>query len=164
MKYLNALIFVSLFSNSAFLQEKQFIEEGNRLFNDSNFQGAIEYYTKAIVQNSDPEVFYLMGLTYFNLQRVMDAISDYTMAIKLKPTYVEAYYNRGIAYEFLKKPTQCIEDFTKAIEFNSSNIEAYYHRGLAYSSLKKYEESIDDFSKAIDLEPQRYISYFFRGG
>ena len=46
--------------------------------------------------------YYSRGNVYTNLGRYDKAISDFTKALQIDPSYAMAYYNRGITY-FLKK-------------------------------------------------------------
>lgn len=138
----------------------QKLEEGNKLSDQQNYQGAISKYTESINLNpNDADAYYNRGCNYGKLQNYSQAISDYTQAIKLNPNDVEAYYNRGNAYYYLKNYSQAIEDFTQAIKLNPNVADAYTNRGLAYGMLKNYSQAISDLNQAIKINPNDAKAY-----
>ena len=97
---------------------------------------------------------------YFNQANAKDdlkdykgAIADYTKAIELDPTYVDAYYNRGNAKCRSQDYKGAIVDYSKAIELDPSYTKAYTYisRGVA----KYYSSDTDgaclDWNKAGEL-------------
>ena len=91
------------------------------------------------------------------------AISDFTKAIELNPTYQDAYYNRANSKDELKDYSGAIADYTKAIEINPNYYQAYNNRGMAKSNLKDYYGAISDYTKAIEIDSSSVISYINRG-
>ena len=60
--------------------------------------GAIAAYTQVIrlkLNHVVPGVYNNRGLAKDKLKRYFDAITDYDIAIRLKPDYAYAYINRG---------------------------------------------------------------------
>jgi tetratricopeptide (TPR) repeat protein len=84
-------------------------------------QTAEEYYNKAEKK--------------YELQDYKGAIVEYTKAIQLNPTNVDAYYNRGFTKYNLDDFKGAIEDYTKAITLNPIFNSAYYSRGVAKANL-----------------------------
>ncbi|MEH1838292.1 MAG: tetratricopeptide repeat protein [Nostoc sp.] len=91
------------------------------------------------------------------------ASEDYTQAIKIAPTNINAYIKRGHARHFLKDYQAAIKDYTQAIKIAPTNVTAYIKRGDAQYSLKKYQAAIDDYTKAIHLSPDSAGAYKSRG-
>ena len=63
-------------------------------------------FTAGFAQAQRPSLkayaYYKRGVTYDDKAYYYKAISDFTKAIQIDPSYAMAYYNRGITY-FLKK-------------------------------------------------------------
>ena len=83
----------------------------------------------------------------------IDAINDYSYAIKKNHEYPQAFMERGIRYSKIGKYRESIIDLTTAIQKKN---ELYYprcflERGKTYLRLKKYKEAKSDFSKMYRL-------------
>lgn len=90
-------------------------EEGNRFFDQNNYQAAISKYNEAINLNPNYAFAYNnRGLAYAKIQNYQQAISDYTQAINLNPNHARAYFGRGLVHEALGNQVQAAADFAKA--------------------------------------------------
>ena len=92
---------------------------------------AIQKATTAIEQNPrDAKAYWDRGREYVNLH-IRDygrAIQDYTMAVKLDPTYIQAYNFRASAYRYQDQYKLAIKDYNTVLELEPKN-------GLALSAL-----------------------------
>ena len=61
------------------------------------------------------------------------AISEASLAIKLKPNYWEAYSLRGIACARKQEFDKAIADLSEAIRLNPTNVDGYKNRAMAYA-------------------------------
>jgi serine/threonine protein kinase len=103
------------------------------------------------------------GMSYAHLRRYEDAVSDYTNAIRLAPTFAGAYSNRGLAYEMLKRYPEALADFTEAITLDPAYMKAHYNRGHVYETLERYDDALVDYGTAIRIEPTNADSWYNRG-
>jgi tetratricopeptide (TPR) repeat protein len=112
----------------------------------------------------DAEFYYKKGLKNNVLNRYVEAVDDYTRAIRLNPSYLDAYLQRGtLRYKILKRYEDALTDFDKAIEIDPGCPGAYLHRGIVKCHLLKFPEALGDFDKAIELDPNEERAYFNRG-
>ncbi|PCJ87764.1 MAG: hypothetical protein COA57_04205 [Flavobacteriales bacterium] len=81
----------------------------------------------------------------------IEAILDYTKAIKLNKNHANAYYNRALAYYKSGNNKISLEDFNKAIELSPKDDEARYNRGLVKLDLNDITGAVNDFTRAIEL-------------
>jgi tetratricopeptide (TPR) repeat protein len=126
----------------------------------SDFQGAIEDFTKAIELNPNYAVSYNnRGSVYSAKGDLKRAIKDYDKAIELNPNYVDAYNNRGKAYDDAGNYDQAIKDINKSIEMNPAFANAYNNRGMFYSAKGHLDNAIKDYDKAIELNPYYAEAY-----
>ena len=107
-----------------------------------------------------------MGDILSNKERYDEAISHYTEAIKLWPSYVNAafYSSRGTALFLTEKYDEAIADLTIAIENESGKADNYSARGHSFSRKKEYAKALEDYSKLVELKPDDDDSYYFRAG
>jgi tetratricopeptide (TPR) repeat protein len=63
---------------------------------------------------------YNWGCDAVELELYEIAIDEYTVAIKLNPSYAEAYTNRGLAYRKLRRPTKATADLKAAARLGST--------------------------------------------
>jgi len=79
------------------------------------------------------------------------AISDFTKAIEINPTYATAYYNRGWNKAKLKDYYGAISDYSKAIEFNPNDNDYYINRSIAKEYIGDIKGACVDAKKAVSL-------------
>jgi len=123
--------------------------------------------------NEPPNSFYYFlsrGHEYYNQGQYQEAIDNYTKAIQLNSTYIDAYLYRGHCYIELNQFQRTIDDYTRAVHLDSNYIEAYRVRASFYDQLGRYQEAIDDYTRLIRLESydDPYMedgerSYYIRG-
>jgi len=79
------------------------------------------------------------------------AIADYSKAIELDPSYINAYYARAWVYGEKGQWDLSIADNTKAIELDPNYAMAYNNRAWCYKEQGKNAEAIADFETFITL-------------
>ena len=96
---------------------------------------AIKQFDRLLtLEPTDAEVYFLRGTAKSNLADIDGSISDFDLAIKYRPDYMEAYANRGIQKinklpieEKTAKRINCIEDpcadFLKAKSLGDNSID-----------------------------------------
>jgi len=127
----------------------------------NNAIGVPTFYKKTVF-NSAEEYFY-SGYEKSIYKDYYGAISDYTKAIELNPTYAMAYYNRGVIKNELKDYERSIKDYNSAIALNPNYYMAYYNRGLIKDNLGDQSGAFDDYTKAIEIYPEDPIAFYNRG-
>lgn len=94
-----------------------------------------------------------LGRQKFQKKNYQEAISNFTRAIELDQTCVEAFHKRGAALFNLGKYHDSLPDFTKAIVLSPGNAEILRNRALPFMHLKQYEDAITDLKDAMNFEP-----------
>lgn len=111
---------LSFFTLSLCAQTVDYISEGDKMYNQKNYKGALENYTKAIQNDSkDPEAYLLRGRANYKLKEYKAAIDDYNQILIINPA-------------------------VRAINW------VYIYRGLAKSALEMHQAARDDYAKAFD--------------
>ena len=149
--------------------------KGDEKFQNQDYNGAINEYTKAIEYDDerDKGFFYnKRGDSKNNLRDYSGAMEDYSQAIEVNNTLdpgvehsgnYDAYYNRGSIKNIRKDYSGAIADFTMAIKNYSDSWEAYFKRGQSKIMLNDKEGANADFTKAIENNPEFSEAYLNRG-
>ncbi|MFH1868377.1 MAG: tetratricopeptide repeat protein [Candidatus Omnitrophota bacterium] len=101
-----------------------------------------------------------LGIVYYDIGKIKEAISLYERAIKIKPQYPETYVNLGKAYAGIGDNKKAIELYSKAIELNPDYIVAYNNLAIVYGSTGKDKEALKLLEKAIKLNPHYENAYY----
>jgi|GEM_PF-3913387 len=97
------------------------------------------------------------------------AISDFTKAIELDPSYVDAYYDRAVAYEqfilhydtpyaadVTDKYNKALDDLDKVLEIEPNYVMVYAEKGNLYyrygSTEEEWRKAIIEYNKALESE------------
>jgi tetratricopeptide (TPR) repeat protein len=89
-------------------ERAQLLKAGHDAFDKENYKKALDNYNRAaVLDGSDPEVWYSLGLAYYNLGFNREAWRSYKLAIHTDPDSIEAVW---YAAEFLYN----IEDYPLA--------------------------------------------------
>jgi tetratricopeptide (TPR) repeat protein len=128
------------------------LDQGYEAYLASKYMTAVNYYSQAIDKDgSNPEAYFLRGISYHGLQEVEKAVNDLKKAIELEPEYVEAYQELGYIYLVGQAPKRAIEAFDKAIELDPTSGEVFVNRGTAKCMLDDTEGAEEDWKKAQEL-------------
>lgn len=159
------------FSKDPAVQKR--IAEGIRLGKDGEYEQAIAEFKEAL--KPEPKNVHALnniGVAYFKLNKLDEAVSYYTKAVNLGVANATTYFFRGIIIgKHRREPAKAVKDFTKAIELQPRFSRAYVNRASAYSSLKQYDKAVADYNKAVELQPsivkaiieKRAIAYYKKG-
>lgn len=114
-------------------------------------------------KSNDAEKYYQQGKTHQEQGRLEEAITNFTKAIELNPSFASAYNNRGLVYATQGQHNQAIADFTQAITLDPDHTGTFVTRAISYTRLGKLSEAITDFTTAIEKAPTYAAIYIHRG-
>ena len=124
-------------------------------WDSKDYTSALKYAESAVAKNkNNPYAWVARALAKANGKNdYPGAISDYTEAIRLYPTYEIAWYNRGVSKYNKGDYDGAISDYTEAIRLNPDYSNAWVGRGLAKGKKGDYDGAISDYTEAIRLNP-----------
>jgi tetratricopeptide (TPR) repeat protein len=64
----------------------------------------------------NPDIFFNIAVTFFNKQKIDEAITYYTKAVTLSPTYADGFFFRGNAYLNQGKTAEAKADYKRFLE------------------------------------------------
>ena len=147
------------FSLSGQVTIEQLLDKGYEHYIEDEFDLAIKKFDQAAIADpTNPENYFLRGLSYHGMKKKKKGINDLEKAIELAPDYVEAYQELGYIYLVGQAPKLAIEQFDKALDLDPTAAEVYVNRGTAKCMLDNPEGARKDWDKAMELGVQ-YSEY-----
>ena len=125
----------------------------------NKYEEALEKLNKSLNLKSNWEIpYFYRGVVNQALDKLDDAILDYTKALKFNDKMTDAYYNRAkilLSRKDIQNPdiNRAVSDLEKALELDENFIQALYAMGAAQKKLENYEKALYYLEKAIELEP-----------
>ena len=142
----------------------KYFSAGLKCYLDKDYEGAINYCTKAIeLGKDDVNVYFIRALTYMYIGNYLKVIEDLTKITELDGNDEFTCCNRGFAYMCIGEYAKAIDDYTKGIELGTNDKNIYIGRGIAYRCLGDYIKAVEDFTKAIELDKNNQFAYRERG-
>ncbi len=139
------------------------LAQARTLAESGNNEQAIEVYTQILANSENADAFFERGNAYFALNKLPDAIADFSATLRLRPGFAEAYENRGRANLRANHFQESITDYTEALRLNPNNPTSYLRRGIAYQQSGDYPMAQADFTSAIQLKDDYIEAYWNRG-
>jgi tetratricopeptide (TPR) repeat protein len=125
--------------------------QGLRLFNQKQFQQAVDELSLAITANpQNGRAFYARANAYGMLGLQDKAISDFKQAVTLDPKDDPSYFGLAIAYANLGQRSDAIAALDKAIAL-ANQADYYGLRGTLYAEQNDPQHAIPDLEKALSL-------------
>lgn len=102
------------------------------------------------------------GLALARQNRLRDAISAYSSALRYDPQMVAARTNRGLAYVGIGEYALAINDFNEAIRQNPEDPAGYYKRGVTFGRLGDLRAALNSYDESLRLDPKLALAYLNR--
>jgi superkiller protein 3 len=145
-------------------EDKDFINGINQ-FKQGHYREACELFEKAAQKFPENfEAFFNLGLSYFNSEKIDDAITSLEKAVKLKSDIAEVHFALGECYYHKENnKDKAIEAFSNVLKLQPNNAKAYYNLGITHYKYDEMEEAMNAFEKSMDLDPE-YSSAYYQAG
>jgi tetratricopeptide (TPR) repeat protein len=131
---------------------------------ENRYKEAIE--TLNILLRADEsayEAYFLRGIAKYNLEDMLGAEADFTLAIEKNPVFTTAYQFRAITRSQLGNYDDALKDFQEAIDLRPDRSDAYFSRGVTYLLTQQFRKAIDDFDMFIRFNDKVADAYLNRG-
>lgn len=134
--------------------------EGNRLYDKGDFEGAVAAYTRSIDCNSNLSPVYLnRAIAYDRLKQTELVIADLKRVLELNPRQYKAYVNLS-KYRFRQgRDDEAFDLINRAISIEPAFPESYRQRAMIYFKVKRYQAALADLNTGLDLNPQDPADY-----
>ena len=136
------------------------ILQGKCLVKLSRRREAIEAFKKAVEIREEGEIYYNIGVCYYEENNLDSAINYYKKAIELCPNLTEAYLKIAKCYCEKSQYEIAIQYAKKVIEIDSCKYESYAILARSYRKLEKYEEALENCKKCLEINEESYQGLF----
>jgi len=169
--YLSAMTTMAMLTFGIAIAESpnNFFNQGFEKHKIGDLQGALEWYSKALDNDSTFAMASLMrGIAQQQLKKYPDAISDFSKVIATGEASfkVVGFYNRGVVKNMTGDFAGAIPDFSQAIELDKKMGAAFFHRGIAKSKIGDLDGRQADFRQAALLgesNAERWLNTYYPG-
>ena len=137
---------------------------GQQSMINNNYREAIDILNVLLRHDKqDFDAYFLRGIAKYNMDDLLGADSDFSLAIELNPVFTGAFYYRAITRSLLGNYDDALNDFKQAIELRPDLAAPYFSRGVTLLLNQQFEEAIADFDKFIRFEKRHVPAYINRG-
>lgn len=143
--------------NEQKFEAREWLEKGNALMGQRDYQGAVSAYHEAVSMNPQDAIgYYRLANAYRMLQDFDKAITNYQNALGINSRYSDAYNNLGFTYEQMGNYRVAAENYQKAIECDRNYAAAYYNMGNSYFRSGDYQKAAQNYERVIAID-NKYI-------
>ncbi|MCD9185289.1 MAG: tetratricopeptide repeat protein [Pyrinomonadaceae bacterium] len=143
-------------------QAKKLIDEGNKLFNQKNYRGAIDKYAQSIVLAPNlPESHFWKGYAHYYLTEYDEALTEINKAEDLnfnKP--IEIYKIRWYLNYQKKNLDAAFEDVQKGLQAEPGNLTLIMASGDINRSKGNFREALVAYERAAQVNPNSGDLYY----
>ncbi|MGR3273555.1 DnaJ domain-containing protein [Acaryochloris marina NIES-2412] len=111
----------------------------------------------------DAQQYFMQGVQKANRRNYATAIADFTQAIHLDKSYLEAYMGRCQARFALGHNREVLQDCDHILSIQPQSAQAFFFRGRSCYRLGHLDLSIESYSQAIALEKDYAQAFYHRG-
>ena len=141
---------------------KQLLEDGRRLVNTGDYNGAIAVYQQATALDpKNAKIHSGIGYLYAQQGNFQAALASYRRAIAINPNNGDFYYAVAYIKGNLGDNAGAKEAYRRAIQLNRNNVNAYLGLGITQSRLGDYQSANWAFEQAINLDKNNAQTYEF---
>ena len=161
---LTLALLLSAWCASTQYNKDYFVYMGRQLMMEDNYRDAIRTLNVLLRFDKDAyDAYFLRGIAKYNLDDLLGADADFTVAISKNPVYTNAYTYRAITRSRLGNYDDALNDFHEAISLRPDLPGPYYSRGVTRLLNKQYKEAIEDFNMFVRHEKKVADVYINRG-
>ncbi len=158
------MLFVGITHSIAQYNQEYFLWMGRQHLIHEEYRDAIIVLNSLIRSDEKAyEGYFLRGIAKYNMNDLIGADSDLSLAIAYNPVYTIAYNYRAITRSRLGNYDDALKDFAKAIDLRPDLPGPYYSRGVTRLLNQQFEEAIEDFDLFIRQDSRISDAYVNRG-
>ena len=96
------------------------------------------------------DVRYRYGVLLKSEGRLAEALEQFTAAVEINPTYVQAIIHKGITEQELGKSDDVIETFKTVLDIHPEFVDLHYRLGLLYTDRRELDQAVEHMVAAAE--------------
>jgi len=138
------------------------LDIGKKLILNKKLTEALSFFLKELGNgNQTFRLYFFLGLTYFELNRIKESIVYYKLSLKIEPKSINTILNLAIANYVIGNFLSAKKLFLKVIKLDKQNLRAYY--GLYQINQNnltlKIIQELKEINKNNNLKQRYLIDY-----
>ncbi len=154
-----SLILLSVMPSLASAGLSKKIAEGNKLFDDGNFDEALTKYNDAQIENpASPEIFFNMGTVYYRQKKYKEAIDAFRKSMEKGDVDFEAraLYNTGNSLFQQGQLKEALQYYKQSLERNPDDLDTKYNIEYTKRKIKEMlSKAKETMQKAMQEQSRR---------
>jgi len=139
---------------------KSLLEDGKRLVDNKDYNGAIAVYQQAAkLDPRNARIYAGIGYLYTQQGNFSLALDAYRRAIAINPNNSDFYYAVGYIKSSTRDNNGAKEAYRRAIQLNRNNVNAYLGLGVSQTTLGDYQAAMWAYEQAINLDKNNPRTY-----
>jgi len=144
-------------------------EQGQKAFNERDFETALEYFGREIKDNPKASLaYYYRAAIFFNQEKNSFALSEINNTIKYVPKNEKtllagAHRLRGDIYARIEEYEKTFQDYAIAEKLTPDEPELYIDRADIYFELEQYQKAEADYRKALKIDESSITAWIGLG-
>lgn len=132
----------------------KYTEKAEKFYSEHKFKDAIYWYTRAIAENANAELYSERAVAFFHNRELKEALEDMNRAQELEPNRAYRYSSRAYIRDAMGDVDGAIKDYEKAIELDPEDAIAHNNLGLLVEKLGHHQKAkvIFDFADKLAQE------------
>ena len=144
--------------------KEYFYHMGRTFMMNDDYREAIRTLNTLLRFDADAyEGYFLRGIAKYNLDDLLGAEADFSLALSKNPVFTQAYTYRAITRSQLGSYDDALGDFAAAIELRPDLPYPYYYRGVTRLMNQQFAEAVEDFDRFLRQENKVPDAYINRG-
>jgi hypothetical protein len=135
-----------------------------RLFEEGRFNDSLSKFEEVINQGGVlAQDYFNRGAARMNVMLLEEALTDFTRAVELDPSFSPAHLNLGIVHYRNSDDEMALKSITAAIDNAPGYALAYWNRGHILGMRTEYESGLAAFNMAVKIDPDNPVNLMGRG-
>lgn len=136
------------------------MREGLALFENADYEGAIEAFRGALEDDpSDVAAYLSIGSAYLRLERLSEAARSFRRAVDLDPLNPDGHVGLGQTYQLYGDYDSAFEELTKALELDTEDPDVVYSLAMFFQKIGDAQQEAAALERMLELDPGRTIAY-----
>lgn len=140
-----------LLSECDLSDEKALLLSGRIKFDENDFEGAKEIFSKIGKNSQNPEILNYLGLFDLENMNFIEAIKNFSKAANLDKSNSIYYYNLGNAYFYNGWIEEAQKAYQKALYINPDNTDYRYSLAYLFFDKKDYAKAKKETDAILDV-------------
>lgn len=132
-----------------------YFQFGNKLARKQDYKSAVSKYNLALQYETDPLIYYALGLCSKNLHDFENAEKNFNLALNsfYGDKKAECLLHLGEIYEITSQHSKAIDFYNEALESEDKTEMKEYIKGKIFYNKKYFEHAVKHFKNALEKDP-----------